>query len=129
MLENRPTSSSKLGRAGLTLPNTFSAGDRALLINLAQDLHLILSWDEYNEEDQNVAVLRFPGALEPPSNDQDSESDSREEAAAVAAIDLTLRKYNEAKIVVETVKDNFNSREELTLQCKAEDWKRTYYLV
>jgi hypothetical protein len=129
VLENRSASSSMLNGAELSFSNTFSAGERALLINLAHDLRLTLSWDGYDEEGQNIVVLRFPGALEPPSDDQDSEGDSQDEATAVAAVDFVLRKYNEAKTFVETAEDNFDSREELKLQCKVDNWKRTYYLV
>lgn len=111
------------------MPNTFSAGERALLINLAQDFHLTLSWDEYNEEDQNLVVLRPPGAFGSHSGDQNGESDSQDETATAVAVDLALKKYDEAKILANTVEDNFGSREELRLQCKVDDWKRAYYLV
>ena len=126
VLENRPMSSSDLRDAKLSMPNTFSAGERAFLFNLAHDLHLTLSWDEYNEEDQSIVVLRFTGALESPLDDQGSESDSQFEADIV---DLALRKYTEAEILVETAEDNFDSREELRLQHEIDDWKRAYYLV
>lgn len=109
--------------------NTLSAGERAFLVNLAQDLHLTPSWDEYNDEDQNLVVLRLPGALEPPLDDEDSESDSQDETEAMAAVDHVLQKYDKAKILTENADDNFDSREEIRLQQKMDEWKRTYYWV
>lgn len=111
------------------MPNVFSAGERAFFTNVAQDLHLTLSWDEYDDEDQNLVVLRFPGALDSPLDDQDSESDSEVEAEAIAAVDRVLRKYEKARMLVENSEDNFHSREELRLKQKMDDWKRAYYSV
>jgi 5'-3' exoribonuclease 1 len=128
VLENRSLSSSELRNAKLSMPNTFSAGERAFLTNLAQDLHLTLSWDEYDDEDQNLVVLRFPGALSHPWM-KDSESDSQDEAEATAAVDRVLRKYDKAKMLMENVEDNFDSREELRLKQKMDEWKRAYYWV
>lgn len=129
VLENRSTSSSELRNVELTMPNVFSAGERAFLTTLAQDLHLTLSWDEYDDEDQNLVVLRFPGALESPLDDEDSESDSQDDVEATAAVDRVLHKYDKAKMLMENVEDNFDSREELRLKQKMDDWKREYYSV
>lgn len=126
--ENRSTSPSKLSGAELSMYNSFSAGERAFLISLAHDLHLTLSWDGYDDEDQNLVVLRFQGDSGPPLVDQDTECDYQVEVHTTAAVDLALQRYNEAaKIVVETAEDNFSSREELGLECN--EWKRAYYLV
>jgi 5'-3' exoribonuclease 1 len=128
VLENRSMPSSELRDAELSMPNAFSAGERAFLAKLAQDLHLTLSWDEYDDEDQNLVVLRFPGVLESPLDDEDSESDSQDEAEAIAAVDRVLRKYDKAE-TMENDEANFDSREELRLKQKMDEWKRTYYLV
>lgn len=111
------------------MPNVFSAGERAFLTDLAQDLHLTLSWDEYDDEDQNLIVIRFPGVLESPLDDEDSESDSQGETEATAAVDRVLRKYDKAKMLTENDETDFDSREELRLKQKMDEWKRTYYLV
>ena len=111
------------------MPNLFSAGERAFLINLARDLHLTLSWDEYDEEDQNLVVLRFPVELESLLDERDSESDSQDEAEATAAVDRVLRKYDQAKMLTENAEDSFDSREERRLKQKMDDWKRVYYSV
>jgi len=111
------------------MPNMFSAGERAFLTDISQDLHLTLSWDEYDDDDQNLVVLRFPGALESPLDDENSESDSQDDAEATAAVDRVLRKYDKAKVLTENVEDNFDSREELRLKQKMDEWKRVYYRV
>lgn len=129
VLEYRSTPSSELRNVELSMPNVLSAGERAFLTNLAQDLHLTLSWDEYDDEDQNLIVLRFPGVLESPLDDEDSESDSQGETEATAAVDRVLRKYDKAKMLMENDETDFDSREELRLKQKMDEWKRTYYLV
>ena len=129
VLENRSIPSSELRNAELSMPNMFSAGERAFLTDLAQHLHLTLSWDEYDDEDQNLVVLRLPGVLESPLDDEDSESDSPDDEEATAAVDRVLRKYDKAKMLMEDVQDNFDSREELRLKQKMDEWKRAYYWV
>ena len=103
------------------MPNVFSTEERTFLTHLAQDLHLTLSWDEYDDEDQNLVVLRFPGGLESPPDDEDSESDSQDEAEATAAIDRVLRKWDNARMLAENVEDNYEQ--------KMDEWKRAYYSV
>ena len=129
VLEYRSTPSSELRDVELSMPNIFSASEREFLTNLAQDLHLTLSWDEYDDDDQNLVVLRFPGVLESPLDDENSESDSQDEAEATTAVDRVLRKYDKAKVLTENVEANFDSREELRLKQKMDEWKRTYYWV
>ena len=46
------------------MPNTFPARERQLISTFAEDLHLSVTWDEYDEDDQNVVTWQFPGALE-----------------------------------------------------------------
>jgi 5'-3' exoribonuclease 1 len=46
------------------MPNHFSARERAFIAMLAQDLHLAIRWDEYDEEDVNLVTWRF---MRPPT--------------------------------------------------------------
>ncbi|KAF9781094.1 exonuclease II [Thelephora terrestris] len=127
VLERRSIPSTEQREVKLSFPNTFGAGERAFITKLADDLHLELSWDEYDEEDQNLAVLLFPGAFEPPSDEKVSESGSQGGVDTTAAVDCALRKYDEAKILMETPDDSFDSREGDKLKKKMDDWKRAYY--
>ena len=46
------------------MANIFPARDRLFISNLAEELHLHLAWDEYDEDDQNLVTWRFPGELD-----------------------------------------------------------------
>ena len=129
VLGNRSISPSKAKNAELSMPNLFSAEERAFLTSLAQDLHLTLFWDEYDEDDQNLVVLCLPSVLESHIDEEGSESDSQDEEEATAAIDRVLRKYDKREILVENAEGDFDSREELRLKEKMDEWKRAYYLV
>lgn len=128
VLENRSTSPLQQGTAQLSMPNTLPAGERVFLTRLARDLHLTLSWDEYDEEDQSLVVLRFPAALGPIS-DEDNEDDSQDEPDTIATVDRALRTYDETEILMESGEDNFDLREEHRSEQKMSEWKRAYYSV
>lgn len=66
VLSNRGKPSGEIRTASLAMPNTFAARERKFIATLAEDLKLRISWDEYDENDQNLVVLRLPGALEEP---------------------------------------------------------------
>lgn len=129
VLENHSISSPEQREAELSMHNTLKAKDRTFLATLADDLHLTLSWDEYDEEGQNLVVLRFPVALELPTDEQDSWSGSQDKVDATAALDCIWRKYDGAEILVETVDGISGLQEELILKQKMDDWKRAYYSV
>ena len=44
----------------LAIVNDFAAKDKAFISKLAEEIHLVLTWDEYNEDDRNVVTFRFP---------------------------------------------------------------------
>ena len=48
------------------MPNSFPAADRKFINDLADSLHLSITWDEYDDDDQNLVTWRFPGELEEP---------------------------------------------------------------
>ncbi|OBZ66144.1 5'-3' exoribonuclease 1 [Grifola frondosa] len=100
------------GRSPLTMPNSFPARDRQFIAKLAEDLHLSLAWDEYDEQDQNLVTWRFP--------DEDDE-ESR------AAVDRVLNKYEKAKVMEDDKEGDFDRRYEMSLKDKMDEWKRTYY--
>ena len=71
MLGNRKGWSAQYRSAVLSMPNRFPARERKFISKLAQNLHLSVMWDEYNEEDQNLVTWRFPGTLEEPLPDSE----------------------------------------------------------
>lgn len=118
----------------LTMPNTFPARERRFITTLATDLNLDIFWDEYDDEDQNLVVLRLPdthdGAAEDGGDDEGpwEDVDSEEDAEAQEAVDRVLNKYEKAK-VVEDEEEDFDVRHERAVQEKMDEWKRNYYRV
>jgi 5'-3' exoribonuclease 1 len=135
VLEHRGAlSSSKLRDAHLALPNNFPAGERKFISDLAKDLHLDLAWDEYDENDQNLVTLRFPGALEEPvpvdgEDEDDDEDEWEDDDEAVKAVDRVLKKYDKAKVMNDAEDGNFDVRHERAIMEKMDEWKRSYYKV
>ncbi len=129
----------------LTLPNTFSAQDRAFITTLASDLHLVLAWDGYDDEkDVHVVSFEFPevggedeqtngpnGHSEENGHDNGGEDSSWEEedAESRAAIERVLKKYAKAPVFDDDEDGGFDDREEKRLKGKMDEWKRTYYKV
>lgn len=80
VLEHRGhLSQAQLRSARLQMPNTFPARDRTFITDLAKDLHLELAWDEYDDDDQNLVTLRFPGSLEEPLPENEEVEDDNDE--------------------------------------------------
>ena len=107
-------------KSRLTMPNNFPARDRTFISKLADDLHLYVTWDEYDEEDetQNIVTWRFPGELEEPlpegngsgsssgngsgtpeeEDENDDAWEDEDDEESKAAVDRVLGKYERAKI-------------------------------
>lgn len=138
VLQYRNASSTALGNALLTMPNTFPAKDREFITRLADDLHLSLTWDEYDKNDQNLVSWRLPGALEQPlpesgaatPGEEDTEEEDWEdvdEEESRKAVDRVLNKYDKAKVAPADGDGDFDSRYEAGIREKMEEWKRHYY--
>jgi 5'-3' exoribonuclease 1 len=121
------------------MANTFSARERKFISSLAEDLHLLLAWDEYDEEDQNLVTWRFPETMAEPIQEQNGttpdgddgewvdEEDEEEEESRIA-VDRVLRKYERAP-VLDDDDGGFDARYEQSIKEKMDEWKRTYYRV
>ncbi len=141
VLERRKLSPSQhAGQPPLTMVNDFPARDRQFITRLAEDLHLSVAWDEYDDEDRNLVTWRFPGELEEPlpengktgeddaeAEDEEWEDDDDEESRA--AVDRVLNKYEKAKVMEDDKEGDFDSRYELSVKEKMDEWKRGYYKV
>ncbi|KIJ09179.1 hypothetical protein PAXINDRAFT_48683, partial [Paxillus involutus ATCC 200175] len=105
----------------LTMPNTFPARDRNFISTLSTDLHLCVTWDEYDEEDQNLVTLRLSGSMEDrvPPNGDDEESR--------LAVDRVLKEYEKVPTVDDDEGGGFDARHEKSINDKMDEWKRTYY--
>lgn len=136
----------------LAMMNTFPAREREFVKHLAEDLHLDLRWDEFDENDNNILTWRFPGLDEsieenlkesaasatvvdedvdcPPDSeweDVSDEDDDDEESSA--AIDRILQKYEKAPIFDEEADGGFEARHQRLIKEKMDEWKRGYYQV
>ncbi|KAJ6560949.1 exonuclease II [Mycena sp. CBHHK59/15] len=132
--------------AMLAMRNDFAARERKFITTLAEDLHLGLRWDEFDEEDRNLVTWRFPGALLEeggvdggkqnghPENDEgewedvdDESDDDDEDAEGWAAVERVLRKYEKAHVADDDEDGGFDARHEWSVKEKMDEWKRGYY--
>ncbi|KAJ7767544.1 exonuclease II [Mycena olivaceomarginata] len=108
------------GTAVLAMRNDFAARERKFVGTLAEDLHLSLRWDEFDDEDRNLVTWRFPGALL-------EEGDEEEDAEGRAAVERVLKKYEKAHVFDDDEGGGFDARHERSINEKMDEWKRGYY--
>ena len=113
------------------MPNTFPVRDRKFIASLAGDLHLEVTWDEYDTQDQNLVTLRLPGVLTLPVPEDDGEGEEWEDVDEEGdkAVDRVLRKYQQAPVTDDDEGGGVDERHEKVVQEKMDDWKRGYYKV
>ena len=136
VLSNRKLPTSRSRTAQLVLPNTLPARDRGFVTKLAADLNLLLTWDEYDCEGQNLVVFRLPTAMLEPEGPEAADADDGEwededdEATTEAnnAVDRVLKKYSKMKVMADDEGD-FDERHEKRMKDKMDSWKRDYYRV
>ena len=144
VLEHRQSGSlAHIRKSRLTMPNTFPAKDREFINTLADDLHLSVTWDEYDDQDQNLVTWRFPGELEEmvPSNgvatpaedaaedDGDDAWEDEDDEESKAAVDRVLAKFDKLKVQADDKEGDFDARYEQSVKEKMDEWKRNYYKV
>ncbi|MCO5561410.1 hypothetical protein L7F22_015031 [Adiantum nelumboides] len=101
------------------LPGKASAEDKRFLSNLAKDLRLEISFDEYDPEEDAPAIAV--------SNDSTLLGDDVDLEESAQAVDRVLGKYQKAK--TEDVDDEYDAEEEYSkiVKQKMDEWKRAYY--
>ena len=142
VLERRKLSPSQhAGQPPLAMVNDFPARDRQFITHLADDLHLSVAWDEYDDEDRNLVTWRFPGELEEPlpengkaegdetAEGEDDEWEDEDDEESRAAVDRVLNKYDKAKVMDDDKDGDFDARYALYVKEKMDEWKRGYYKV
>lgn len=123
------------------MPNTFPSRDRNFISTLSTDLHLSVTWDEYDEEDQNLVTWHLPGSVEEhipepgsePNGGGDDEqwedvSDEGDEESLLA-VDRVLKKYEKAPVKDDDEGGGFDARHEKSVNDKMDEWKRGHYMV
>ncbi|KAF8896029.1 exonuclease II [Infundibulicybe gibba] len=140
VMENRAASPSHSRTAKLAIKNDFPARDRAFVGKLAEDLHLTLRWDEFDEEAVNLVTFQLPGALEEPITQENGDSKAsvnegegewedieEDDEESHAAVDRVLKKYEKADVVGDDDGGGFDARYERSVKEKMDEWKRNYY--
>ncbi|KAF8055536.1 exonuclease II, partial [Lyophyllum atratum] len=134
VMENRQAASASHARtARLAMPNDFPARERKFIEKLAEDLHLGVRWDEYDEQDVNLVTWRLPGASEDTpertegENGDDWEDVDEEDEESRAAVDRVLKKYEKAHVAHDDEGGGFDARYERSVSEKMDEWKRAYY--
>lgn len=140
VLQRRKLSAAQhAGQPRLTMVNNFPARDREFIQRLAEELHLSLAWDEYDEKDRNLVTWRFPGELDEPlpedsnGNSRSSEGEDDDDWEDVddeesrLAVDRVLNKYAKAKVMGDDKEGDFDARYEMSIKDKMDEWKKTYY--
>ncbi|KAI0091131.1 exonuclease II [Irpex rosettiformis] len=139
VLDHRaPGSLAHQRKSRLTMPNSFPAADRKFINDLADSLHLSITWDEYDDDDQNLVTWRFPGELDEPvpengengkagDEDNDEEWEDEDDEESRVAVDRVLAKYEKAKVAEEDNEGDFDARYEQSIKEKMDEWKRGYY--
>lgn len=130
VLDNRGVGPSQLRAARLAMPNSFSARDRKFITDLSTSLHMTASWDEYDDQDQNLVCWRFPFNA---TTDEDAEwedvDEDDEDNEGDKAVDRVLKKYNKAPVLDTHDVAAFEERHNRSIQEKMDEWKRGYYQV
>ncbi|KAG9014015.1 hypothetical protein FRB94_000212 [Tulasnella sp. JGI-2019a] len=119
--EDAPTNGTHPTR--LALVNDFPARERKFLTQLAGELHLFLAWDEYDEQNRNLATVYLPEPEADAADDDDGSWEGEEEADA--AVDRVLKKYGKLKVLDGS--ESFEDNEEARMKERMDEWKGTYY--
>ncbi|KAG6832742.1 hypothetical protein H0H87_000591 [Tephrocybe sp. NHM501043] len=143
--DRRIASSAHTRSARLVMPNDFPARERKFIEKLAEDLHLSVRWDEYDEQDVNLVTWRFPSAYEEPApaetngtatpngksegEEGDWEDIEEEDEESQAAVDRVLKKYEKAHVAQDDEGGGFDERHARSIKEKMDEWKRGYYRV
>ncbi|XP_006459675.1 hypothetical protein AGABI2DRAFT_184268 [Agaricus bisporus var. bisporus H97] len=88
ILASRKGPLSKAGK--LTMLNTFPASERAFVTRLAEELHLSLRFDEFDENDNNILTLTLPGVQEDDEDGGVSKNEEEKEANGTSSSDAEV---------------------------------------
>ncbi|KAL8286442.1 hypothetical protein RQP46_004459 [Phenoliferia psychrophenolica] len=112
--------------ARLEIPNTLPARDKRFVSDLANELRLNVTYDEYNAAGTNIVVLSFDETmLNLAREDQDeSEGESNEAQDAILRV---VKKYETAETAKEFDEKDWENEHTKQIEDKMTAWKRDYY--
>lgn len=123
------------------MPNSFPSRDRNFISTLSTDLHLSVTWDEYDEEDQNLVTWHLSGSMEEPTpepavvpdggeeDEQWEDVSDEDDDQSWLAVDRVLKKYEKAPVKDDDEGGGFDARHEKSVNDRMDQWKRGYYKV
>lgn len=123
--------------AVLQFPATYPARDRRFLQDLADQLHLSIAFDEYNDKEEPIITLRLAEdmvhmmtAEEEDLADGIDQIDLEDEGDEWReAINRVLDKYEKAPVIPDRTEAEFEEQYAAQFQQKMDSWKKDYYHV
>ncbi|GAA98835.1 hypothetical protein E5Q_05523 [Mixia osmundae IAM 14324] len=137
--------------AVMTLPAKYPARDRRFLSDLANELRLFITFDEFDEDDKPVIALRFDEEMlslaaadgsvssklaathldddadDPAWQDEEASSSPHEDDEWKEAISRILAKYDKAQTLPDFNEADFEDSYAQKLEQKMSAWKTDYY--
>lgn len=123
--------------AVLQFPATYPARDRRFLQDLADQLHLSIAFDEYNDKEEPIITLRLAEDMVDMMTAEDEDlaegmdqidlDDDEDEWRE--AINRVLEKYEKAPVIPDRTEAEFEEQYEAQFQQKMDTWRRDYYHV
>lgn len=124
------TFSSPTPGAQVQFPAVYPARDRRFLQDLANALHLSIAFDEFDDNDEPVIVLRFDEDVFASMMEELSLNGKEEEGGEWKdAVDRVLKKYEKAQTLEDQSESDFEEAYEAKLKEKMHVWKKEYYQV
>lgn len=125
----RMTFSSPTPGAQVQFPAIYPARDRRFLQDLANALHLSIAFDEFDDNDEPVIVLRFDEDVFSSMMEELSLNGKEEEGEWRDAVNRVLNKYEKAQTLEDQSESDFEEAYETKLKEKMHGWKKEYYQV
>lgn len=122
----------------LSFPATYPARDRRFLQGLADQLRLSIAFDEFNDNDEPIIVLRLAEEMVDMITTEEEDLaqgmaevdlDDDEDDEWREAINRVLEKYEKAPVIPDRTEQEFEEQYEAQFQEKMNTWKQEYYRV
>ncbi|WAR56001.1 hypothetical protein PtB15_6B745 [Puccinia triticina] len=125
--------------ASLALPACYPAKDRKFLRDLAAELNLCISFDEFNENDEPLITLAFDPDQSLPEDPavnavqdmledfQLGETTKLDAHLSESKVEEVFKKYNQAANEPEWNENDFDQEQEKKFQKALSEWKSQYY--
>lgn len=113
--------------ARLEIPNTLPARDRRFVSDLADELHLVVTYDEYDTAGTNLVVLSFDEEMLNLAREDQEDGEGGNEAEG--AILRVVKKYEKAETAKEFDETDWEVEHAKQIEQKMTAWKNDYYRV